>query len=127
MTAIVLQHHKHLSHPPRQVRMKSIDSNGFTLEYRYVTELFINPSGEKKQVHVPFKPSITDASQVRSRLVSMSQEAEAGLPAKVSQTGDGESSSMHACSLQHSGFVQITSLSTPSSMPFPEIYQSGSQ
>ncbi|UZJ54860.1 hypothetical protein CBS101457_004180 [Exobasidium rhododendri] len=80
MIAIVLQHNKQLTSPPRKAKMTKINSKGFTIEYQYVDELFWNPSGKKKEVQVPFTPAIKEASEVRARLVSMSQDAEEKLP-----------------------------------------------
>lgn len=63
--------------------MTSIDANGFTIEYRYVRELFWNASGEKKRQRITFTPAIKSASEVRPQIVALSKEAESGLPKKV--------------------------------------------
>ena len=84
MIAIVLQHNKQLTHPPYKARMTSIDAQGFTIEYKYVTELVWNTSGTKKWQRVDFTPPITEASHVRARLVSMTKDAESKISKRVS-------------------------------------------
>ena len=83
MIAMVLHNNKQLTHPPTKAKMTFIDANGFTIEYRYVTDLFSNPSGEKKRQKITFNPAIKSASEVRQQVVTLSQEAESGIPSKV--------------------------------------------
>jgi hypothetical protein len=84
MIAMVLHNNKQLTHPPTKARMTSIDSNGFTIEYKYVRELLWNSSGEKKRQKITFTPAVKSASEVRGQVVALSKEAEESIPKKVS-------------------------------------------
>lgn len=83
MAAIVLQRVPSLRRPPTSVRMTAIDSKGYTLEYKLVTDLLRNPKGTKHDLRVPFIPPVKAASDVRARLVDMSIEAVDKLPRSV--------------------------------------------
>ena len=76
MIAIVAHRIPSLPRPPKSAKMVSIDSNGFTLEYKLITSLFYNPNGEKKKVRVPFSPIIKDQTEVRQRIIDIANEAE---------------------------------------------------
>lgn len=76
MVAIVAHRIPSLPHPPKSAKMVSIDANGFTLEYKLITSLFWNPSGEKKKVRVPFSPIIKEQTEVRQRIINIANEAE---------------------------------------------------